>query len=231
MQRYLSESAVAAAVDAAEAKGDVRDVMRAEEKFVTIFFADIVGFTPMTEKMEASELINLLNDYFDLVVPIFHKNGGIIDKFIGDAIMALFVGEDEEGHVESAYSAVLTGLLMIQTLGEFNKERPHTISIRVGINSGPVNMGDIGSRHHRRDYTAIGDHVNIAARLESVADQNSVLISESTNQLIDGMVRVQPVGPIKVKGKSKSISVYNVDAIFESKSMASGRGPGAEVQR
>ena len=231
MQRYLSESAVAAAIDAAETKGDVRDVMRAEEKFVTIFFCDIVGFTPMTEKMEASELINLLNDYFDLVVPIFHKNGGIIDKFIGDAIMAMFVGEDEEGHVASAYNAVLTGLSMIQTLDDFNKERPHTINIRVGINSGPVNMGDIGSRHHRRDYTAIGDHVNIAARLESVADQNSVLISESTKLLIDGMVRVQPVGPIEVKGKSKPISVYNVDAILESESMASGRGPGAEVQR
>lgn len=229
MQRYLSEAAVAAAVDAAESTGDVREIMRAEEKFATIFFSDIVGFTPMTEQMEAHELIKLLNDYFDAVAPIFQASGGTIDKFIGDAIMAVFIGEDEESHGRSAYNAVLTGLKMLQTLEAFNEGRPHAISVRVGINSGPVSMGDIGSRHHRRDYTVIGDHVNIAARLESVADHNSVLISESTYQLIDGLVSVQPVGPIEVKGKSKPISVYKVDAVLEPETMAPGRVPGEEL--
>jgi class 3 adenylate cyclase len=185
----------------------------------------------MTEQMEANELIQLLNDYFDAVAPIFKEGGGIIDKFIGDAIMALFIGANEEGHRKSAYNAVSTGLKMIETLGAFNEERPRAINVRVGINSGPVNMGDIGSRYYRRDYTVIGDHVNIAARLESVADHNSVLISESTYQLIDGLVRAQPVGPIEVKGKSERISVYKVEAVLEPDIMAPGRVSGAELQR
>jgi class 3 adenylate cyclase len=216
MQQYLSESAVEAAVDAAGSTGDVRKVMRAEQQFVTVLFADIVGFTPMTEQMEPEDLIKLLNEYFDAMAPLFRENGGIIDKFIGDAIMAIFVGSDDEGHSHSAYNAVRTGLKMIQTLETFNAERGDTVNIRVGINSGPVIMGDIGSRFYRRDFTVIGDHVNIAARLESAAEHGTVLISESTYQLVDELVGAQRLGPIEVKGKSEPISVYKVTHILNS---------------
>ncbi|MBT3271463.1 response regulator [Candidatus Poribacteria bacterium] len=212
MQRYLSDSAIAAAEAAAETIQDVRDVMHAERRFVTIYFTDIVGFTPMTESMEADALVDLLNQYFDAMTPLFQNNHGVIDKFVGDCIMGLFHGEDDDhGREESAYRAVKTGLEMTRGLEEFNVGRDPKINVRVGINSGDVIMGDIGAQLLRRDYTVIGDHVNIAARLESAAEHGTVLISESTYELVRDSAVVTQLGPIEVKGKSEPISVYRVD--------------------
>ena len=179
MQHYLSESAVEAAVAAADQKSAV-DQMRVEETFLTIFFTDIVGFTPMTERMDPSNLVNLLNEYFDEMVVILKQNGATIDKFVGDAIMALFLESKNRSHEECAYNAVKTGLEMIEALRTFNQNRQDQVNIRVGIYSGTVIMGDIGSKLYRRDYTVIGDSVNIAARLESAAEKGSVLVSDTT---------------------------------------------------
>ncbi len=213
LQHYVSDSAMKAASAAAETRGDVQDVMRAEEKFMTIYFSDIVGFTPLTERMDPRDLVHLLNDYFDAVAPLFKNNGGIIDKFVGDAIMALFVGEDEASRQSSAYNAVKTGMEMLDALKTLNAGREDTINVRVGINSGSVIMGDIGSKIYRRDFTVIGDNVNVAARLESAAEHGSVLISDSTYQFVRDRVEVTSTGPIEVKGKSEPIVVYQVDRL------------------
>ena len=209
MQHYLSESAVEAAVAAADQKSTV-DQMRVEETFLTIFFTDIVGFTPMTERMDPSNLVNLLNEYFDEMVVILKQNGATIDKFVGDAIMALFLESKNRSHEECAYNAVKTGLEMIEALRTFNQNRQDQVNIRVGINSGTVIMGDIGSKLYRRDYTVIGDSVNIAARLESAAEKGSVLVSDTTYKLIKDFVEIEDTSSIIVKGKAEELLVHKV---------------------
>ena len=211
MQHYLSDAAADAAPLAASSVGDVSEIMRAEEKFATIFFTDIVGFTPLTERLHATELVEMLNAYFDAMTPLFKEHGGIIDKFVGDAIMAVFTGDGKRSDADAALGAVRTGMAMIKTLNDFNASRDEQLNVRVGINSGNVIIGDIGAKLHRRDYTVIGDHVNVAARLESAAARGTVLISEDTYDLIEEWVAAKMLGPIEVKGKSDPIEVYQVE--------------------
>jgi DNA-binding response OmpR family regulator len=212
MQYYLSDSAAEAATKAADTVGAVSDVMQAEEKFATVFFTDIVGFTPLTERLPATALVSLLNAYFDAMTPLFREHGGIIDKFIGDAIMAIFIGDEKRSHAESALCAVRTGLAMIDTLALFNHGREERLNIRIGINSGNLIIGDIGAKLHRRDHTVIGDSVNIAARIESAAKHNTVLISEDTHDMIENKIKAQALGPVEMKGKSEPITVYQVES-------------------
>ena len=213
MRHYLSESAVEAAAAAADQKSTVGQ-MRVEETFLTIFFTDIVGFTPMTERMDPSDLVNLLNEYFDEMVVILKENGATIDKFVGDAIMALYLESKNRSHEECAYNAVKAGLEMIEALGKFNQNRQDQVNIRVGINSGTVIMGDIGSKLYRRDYTVIGDNVNIAARLESAAEQGTVLVSDTTYKLIKDFVEIEDTSSIAVKGKAEELLVHKISQLL-----------------
>jgi len=213
MRHYLSESAVEAAAAAADQKSTV-DQMRVEEAFLTIFFTDIVGFTPMTERMDPGDLVNLLNEYFDEMVVILKENGATIDKFVGDAIMALYLESKKRSREECAYNAVKAGLEMIEALRKFNENRQDQVNIRVGINSGTVIMGDIGSKLYRRDYTVIGDNVNIAARLESSAEKGSVLVSDTTYKLIKDFVEIENTSSIVVKGKAEELLVHKVSQLL-----------------
>lgn len=209
MQRYLSSSAAEAASAAADAKGALDETMRAEMRFATVLFSDIVGFTPLTERLDPEGLVTLLNGYFDAVVPLVGKHDGVVDKLIGDAVMALwFTAEDEAGRRHDAAQAVRTGLAMLDALEAYNTGVDEPLQIRIGIHSGPMVMGDIGSRSARRDFTALGDNVNVGARLESSAAPGTVLISEATYDLIQDRFETEHVGPIEVKGKSEPISVY-----------------------
>ena len=213
MRHYLSESAVKAAAAAADQKSTV-DQMRVEEAFLTIFFTDIVGFTPMTERMDPGDLVNLLNEYFDEMVVILKENGATIDKFVGDAIMALYLESKNRSREECAYNAVKAGLEMIEALRKFNENRQDQVNIRVGINSGTVIMGDIGSKLYRRDHTVIGDNVNIAARLESSAEKGSVLVSDTTYKLIKDFVEIENTSSIVVKGKAEELLVHKVSQLL-----------------
>ncbi len=167
----------------------------------------------MTERMEAETLVTLLNEYFDTMTPFFRENGGIIDKFIGDCIMAVFYGDDADADAESAFGAVKTGLQMTQGLAAFNEGREVPINIRVGINSGSVIMGDIGAAEVRRDHTVIGDNVNIASLLESSAEHGTVLISQSTYDLIPDRIEAVEGEPIPIKGKPEPIRVFRADGV------------------
>ena len=216
MQHYMSSSAASAAAAAADQVGNVDDIMRAETRFMTIFFSDIVGFTPLTERMPPDELVGVLNEYFDTMAPIFKRNGGVIDKYVGDAIMALFVGEDgEQSDRDAAYNAIRTGVEMLEALESFNRDLPDPVNIRIGINSGDVVMGDIGSRLYRRDYTVIGDNVNIAARLETSAEHGSIFASKATYDLVSDRVEARDVGPVTVKGKREPIAVYQISRLTD----------------
>lgn len=213
MQRCLSDAAIEAATKAADAAHGEHTDMHVERRVVTVIFTHIVGFTPMTESMEAEALVSLLNEYFDAITPVVKENGGIIDKFIGDCVMAVFHGEDDSSKGDSAFGAVKTGVEMQKRLKAFNEGRENPIDMRVGINSGSAIMGDIGASAVRRDHTVIGDNVNIAARLESSAAAGTVLISQSTYDLIPDRIVATELEPIMVKGKSEPVHVFRAEDV------------------
>lgn len=184
--------------------------MEAQELDVSVLFSDIVSFTSLAEKMEPSRVALLLNEYFaDMSDVIFHYEG-TLDKFIGDAIMGVFGAPlPMEDH---AVRAVKSALEMRRRLEELNEEKfvNTKLSIRIGINSGRVVAGDIGSPK-RIEYTVLGNTVNIASRLESsVAKPGQIVVGEDTYKLIRDHFDMQPLGEFSVKGLEKLVTAYEV---------------------
>ena len=137
------------------------------------------------------------------MVSILVKHNATIDKFVGDCIMAVFA-ERERG----AKDAVLGGLAMLKALPRLRSETGVDFHIRIGVNSGHVMMGDLGSKLHRRDFTVIGDTVNVAARLESIAETDHLFMSEATYDLVRDHIDVEEKGEIQVKGRNKAVRVF-----------------------
>jgi CheY-like chemotaxis protein/class 3 adenylate cyclase len=185
-------------------------IRNGEDKFITVLFADMCAFSLKCEKYSASKIVLLLNTYFDLMVDILFEHGAIIDKFIGDAIVARF---DSGNTAIDARNAVYAAWRMHEKLIEFNKESFEEIQIRIGINSGRVILGNLGSERHRLEYAMIGDNVNIGQRLESSAPDRKCMISEATYSLIKEKVLVGERQEIKVKGKSELVSAYILEGI------------------
>jgi class 3 adenylate cyclase len=202
---YLSEG-TAAAAEAQAASGQVGAV-RAEELTMTVLFADICGFTPLSHEKTPAEVVALLNEYFDLVCPIILDAGGDIDKFIGDAVMALFSdGPDRSGPL----SAVRCALTIQQALKDRAESGKAVFTCRIGINTGPLVRGDYGSKHFRRDFTVIGDTVNLAQRYESKAPRGGVLISGETHKACARYLESKPVKGLRLKGVDKPLTAYHV---------------------
>lgn len=183
-------------------------------KFISVLFVDIRGFTPLSEKAQPEEVVEILNDYLDLCAKSIFNNGGTLDKFIGDATMAIYNAPlDLEEH---AFKAVKTAWEMKQgaeplkarILERFGKE----VNFGIGVNTGYAVVGNIGSKD-RMDYTAIGDTVNTSARLESNAKAGQILISQATYDLVKDKVEVTSLGGIKVKGKVEELQVYQVEGL------------------
>jgi class 3 adenylate cyclase len=208
---FISEGARAAAEDRA-ARGEAL-AFRADERTVSIMFSDLVGFTPMSSALSPAELIALLNDYFDVMCPIVKQHGGDIDKFIGDAIMAVF--DEVRGKPPAAERAVRAGLAMQAAMPWFNQGRTLQLTMRIGINTGPVVRGDLGSRVVRRDYTVIGDAVNQANRYESRCPPGAVLISASTRLTLGARAEVRELPGLTLKGVAEPVTGYIVDSIVE----------------
>ena len=208
MSLYLSEATMSHAGNLA--KADQLDTMRAEKGFRTILFIDIVGFTPLCEDLSPEDVISLLNDYFDLSVTIIRDNGGTIDKFVGDEVMAVFAGREN-----GTYLAIKSGLELLDHLEKFNETSLRKLSVRIGINAGEVVLGDLGSRFFRRDFTLIGDAVNVAQRLENSAPVNGILVSGSTINLVSEHFEVEQQGFITLKGKSEEIMTYVIKDIID----------------
>lgn len=182
---------------------------------ITALFVDIRGFTPMSEKCQPEEVVEILNDYLNLTASSIFKYGGTLDKFIGDATMAIFNAPlDLEDH---AFKAVQTAWAMkegSEVLRKGLEERfGRSVQFGVGVNTGYAVVGNIGAKF-RMDYTAIGDTVNTAARLESNAKPGQILLSGSTYELVKDRVKVTPLGGLKVKGKEQEVPVYQLDGLL-----------------
>jgi adenylate cyclase len=166
----------------------------------------------MSEKMSPAAVSYLLNDYLSRMTEIIFKYDGTLDKYIGDAIMAVFGAPlDMPDH---AAQAIRAGLEMIERLEEFNAERREgpQLRIRIGINSGKVVAGEIGSVN-KKEYTVLGDAVNIASRLESsVAKPMMIVIGENTYEAVQGQFECRSLGETELKGKAKKVTAYEVVA-------------------
>ena len=174
----------------------------------TVMFIDICSFTSISENAPADTVVKLLNNYFDVMVKEIIAQGGYIDKFIGDAIMAVFRGNF---HLDRAIDASLAVRGEIEKLPALSEHFSFTPKVSIGINSGEMISGNIGSANLRRlDYTVIGDVVNIAQRLQSAAKQNQILINESCFEKVKESFNCQKVGEVSLKNKSNPMTVYEV---------------------
>jgi len=179
----------------------------------TVLFSDIRGFTTLTEELGAQGTVSLLNEYFTIMVECIQHEEGMLDKFIGDAMMAAFgvpiLHDDDEDR------AVRTAIAMINALAAWNKERltdgKKPVNIGIGINTDLIVSGNIGSQK-RMDYTMIGDGVNLAARLESACKQYyaKIIVSENTYKKLRGTYRSRKIDRVVVKGKREPVGVYEI---------------------
>jgi adenylate cyclase len=180
---------------------------------VSIMFADIRGFTTLSEKMEPEKVVEILNNYFTHVTDIIFDHGGTLDKYLGDGVMALFgaplsKGNDAENAVRAAQAIQRLVIELNRDAGA--REWPE-FGVGIGINSGIVTAGNIGSPR-RIDYTVIGDTVNTASRLMSNAPAGKIIISQATAaDLTPTKFILTPLSPLTVKGKSEPIQVFRVD--------------------
>ncbi|QJR12192.1 hypothetical protein DSM104443_03277 [Usitatibacter rugosus] len=175
----------------------------------TVLFSDIKGFTALSEELDPQEIVAFLNVYMTAMTEIVEEEGGIVDKFIGDGIMAVFAGGNPSGH---AGGAVKAGLRMQQRLAEIRDDSPilKNLIMRVGVNTGDVVAGNIGSQT-RMDYTVIGDNVNVASRLEGACEPGCVLVSASTWLWLGDKHRSHVQADIKVKNRAEPIKTYLLD--------------------
>ena len=188
--------------------------MVGERKDVTILFSDIRGYTTLTENLGATEVVSLLNQYFETMVEAVFNCEGTLDKFIGDALMAVF-GAPLPLTENHAWMAVKSALDMRRRLAEFNHlrlfENQPQIRFGIGISSGEVVSGNIGSQK-RMDYTVIGDGVNLSSRLESVTKEYGcdIILSEHTYNLCRDRIWVRELDKIRVKGKNQAVNIYEL---------------------
>jgi adenylate cyclase len=186
------------------------EALMADEREVTVLFADVVGFTRRCESMKPLEIAELLNRYFSVMTEAVFEHQGTVDKFIGDCIMAVFGAPLVSG--EHAVQAVEAALEMRCAMEVLNEGLPAEarVRFRVGVHSGPVVAGDIGSAH-RMDYTVLGSTVNLAARLESsVAEAGQIVISQVTRDAIGKGYRTRPLGERSLKGITEAVECHEL---------------------
>jgi adenylate cyclase len=207
MSRYMDPGL------AEQVLGEGEEILGGKSAVATVLFSDIRGFTTLTEELGPQGTVSLLNEYFTIMVDCIQKEGGMLDKFIGDAIMAAFgiplPHDDDEDR------ALRAAIGMIRALQDWNRRRvaegKRPVGMGIGLNTDSVVSGNIGSPK-RMDYTLIGDGVNLASRLESLCKQYhaSILVSENTVRRLKGTYRIREVDRVQVKGKTQSVGVYEV---------------------
>lgn len=185
-----------------------------ERRTVTVAFADLSGFTALSETMDPEDIADIINNFFTRMMKIVFKYEGSVDKFLGDALMVLFGAPI--AHYDDPERAVRAALEMQQEMVEFNAEKKfeQPLSMSIGINTGPAVALNVGSEQ-RMEYTVIGDTVNLAARLEGVSKAGEIIISHNTFQKIADIVEVEKKPSVKVKGKKKPVLNYLVKVMRE----------------
>lgn len=201
-------------VDKISKDKDFELVLGGENRHVAVLFVDIRGFTTMSESLRAEEVVEILNEYLSLTTKAIFDNGGTLDKFVGDATMAVFNAPfDLDDYI---FRAVCTAWDMqsgAAEIAEKCKERfGKSVSFGIGVNCGNAVVGNIGC-DFRMDYTAIGDTVNTAARLESNAKAGQILISRDVYEAVKDRILATPVGELALKGKSNGVYVYQLDEV------------------
>lgn len=202
-------------VDELSQKEQFEIALGGENRDIAVLFVDIRGFTPLSESLEPEQVVKILNEYLALTTDSIFRNSGTLDKFIGDATMAVFNAPfDLDDYVYRAVCAardIVSGSKELQDrlYEQFGK----TVKFGIGVHCGPAIVGNIGC-DVRMDYTAIGDTVNTAARLESNAKGGQILISDAVLKRLENRIMVTEIGTIPLKGKSNEVMVYQVDEIL-----------------
>ncbi len=174
----------------------------------TVIFVDVCGFTKISETTAPDMVVGMLNTYFDAMVKEIMEQDGIIDKFIGDAVMAVFRGEY---HLDRAIDAALAIRNQVNNFPKVAGEDNFKPKVSIGIKSGEMISGNIGSATLRRlDYTVIGDTVNTAARLQDAAEENQIIICESCYEQVKEAFKCENLGSVAMKNKENEITIYNV---------------------
>lgn len=206
LSRYLSPQVVDGIV-----KSDLQVNLGGDRKVVTVLFSDIRDFTTITENRPPDHLVRHLNEYFTAMAEVIFQNQGSLDKYIGDAIVAVFGSliplENPESHAVSA------AIGMMRRLQELNREwgerGDFTMEMGIGINTGEVFLGNIGSSE-RMEFTVIGDTVNVASRFSSLARAGQILVTDTVATRLDGQIRQIPRGASVIKGKAEEMEVHEI---------------------
>ncbi len=194
-------------------KAGSETLLRGDRRRISVLFADIRGFSKISERMAPEKVVLLLNDYFELMVEVIFRNHGTLDKFMGDGLMAIFGAPENDAYQEE--NALKAAIEMQQELEKLEQKwsaEGIQIRIGVGIHSGPAIVGTIGSSR-RMEYTAIGDTVNVASRLESATKDlgTNILISEHTYYGAKGSFAFRNMGTIMVRGRDEPLTVYGLE--------------------
>jgi adenylate cyclase len=189
------------------------EILGGQSSMATVLFSDIRGFTTLTEELGPQATVSLLNEYFTVMVDCIQFEGGMLDKFIGDAIMAVF--GTPMTHSDDEDRAMRAAINMLRELTNYNLRRAsegkRPVDMGIGINTDNIVSGNIGSPR-RMDYTVIGDGVNLASRLESACKQyhSRLLVSESTFKRLRGTYRSREIDRVVVKGKTQPIGLFEI---------------------
>ena len=205
---YLSKYIDKQIVEQISARADVEDPLAAAERKVTILFSDIVGFTKISEPLQPTELAGFIREYLSAMTDIVFAHGGTIDKYIGDAVMALFGAPVTTENASAC--AVRSAIAMKERIAGFSAPgQKHPLRVRIGINTGVAIVGNLGS-DRRMEYTALGDAVNVASRLETFARPNEICVDDKTYEETKNLFAYEQIGDIDVKNRAQPVPVYKV---------------------
>jgi len=186
-------------------------ILSGERREVTVLFCDMRGFTPLSERLSPEEVVLLLNDFYTLMIETTFKHDGTLDKFMGDAVMAIFGAPIR--HADHSERAVRTALARREGMVDLNERRrregKEPIEIGIGVSAGEAVAGTVGTED-RMEYTVVGDSVNLGARLGANAGPAQILISQRTWEHVTDAVDARHLGPLRVKGKEEQVEVYEV---------------------
>jgi class 3 adenylate cyclase len=205
LRRYLSPQLTDQILKSGHAFGE-----EPERKMMTVVFTDIRGFSRITDCLESEELFHLLDGYLSEMIGIVHRHDGTLNKILGDGLLILF-GDPVpmEDHAQRAVHMAVDMQSRVSAIkGEWS-QYGHELGIGIGINTGFVTVGNIGSDSHR-DYTVIGNQVNVAARLQAIASPGQILISQRTFSRVRDAVKSEEMGEIRVKGIHTPVRTYRV---------------------
>jgi class 3 adenylate cyclase/tetratricopeptide (TPR) repeat protein len=190
---------------------NTRSTLEGERKLVTVLFADVANFTSLSEKLEPEEVHQIMEGCLKILMDEIHQYEGTINQFTGDGVMALFGAP--LAHEDHAQRACYAALAIQKDLAEYSekvrKDYGREFQMRIGLNSGPVVVGSIGDDLHM-DYTAIGDTINLASRMEGLAQPGTVLLSRNTQRLVKDYFDLNPIGPLEVKGKEEPQEAFEL---------------------